>query len=117
MLVFSPLGWAAEGDVVRGERIYERCGACHSLERNRTGPKHCGLFGRRAGSLPGYAYSRAMMKSGITWDAGTLDRFLVDPLKAMPGTKMGYAGVKDPTDRSDLLAYLEHASRDPALCQ
>lgn len=108
---------AKDADPARGEQIYQRCSACHSLERNRSGPKHCGLFGRRAGSLPGYAYSPAMVKSGIVWDAQSLGRFLESPLKALPGTKMGYGGVKDAAERADLIAYLRQATADPETCR
>lgn len=114
---FPAAASAAAGDVARGEKIYQRCIACHSLERNRSGPKHCGLFGRRAGSLPGYAFSRAMAQSGIVWDEASLDRFLQNPLRAVPGTKMGYAGVKDAGERADLIAYLRQASADPEICR
>lgn len=95
----------------RGKQIYQRCSACHSLDRNRSGPKHCGLFGRRAGSLSGYAFSLALRESGIIWDSRTLDRFLENPMTAVPGTKMGYAGIKDSAERAALIAYLEQASR------
>lgn len=109
--------WAVDGDPQNGVQIYQRCQACHSLEYNRTGPKHCGLFGRRAGTLPNYAYSEAMKASGITWDEWSLDRFLENPLKTVPGTKMAYAGVKDPQERADLIAYLKQATHDPAICE
>ena len=109
-------GWA-EGDPQHGAEVYQRCLACHSLAHNRSGPRHCGLFGRQAASVPGYAYSKAMKASGITWDYSSLDRFLENPLKTLPGTKMAYAGVKDPTDRADLIAYLKQATRDPATCK
>jgi cytochrome c len=108
---------AADGDPVRGEAIYQRCLACHSLAHNRVGPRHCGLFGRKAGTLKGYPYSAAMKKYGVIWDAKTLDHFLENPMKAVPGTKMGYAGVKDPQERSDLIAYLAKATRDPKICE
>ncbi len=101
----------ASGDVVRGEQIYTRCFACHALERDRTGPRHCGLFGRKAGSVPGFAYSEAMKKSGIVWNEKTLARFLADPAKTVPGTSMGYDGVKDERERTDLIAYLKKASQ------
>lgn len=100
-----------KGDVVRGEQIYTRCFACHALERDRTGPRHCGLFGRKAGSVPGFDYSDAMKKSGIVWNDKTLARFLADPAKTVPGTSMGYAGVKDAQERDDLIAYLKKASQ------
>ena len=100
---------AATGDPAKGEAIYSRCAACHALGYDRTGPRHCGLVGRRAGEVPGFAYSEAMRRSGIVWDARTLDRFLADPMKAVPGTSMGYAGVKDARERADLIAYLREA--------
>ena len=113
----SPQGQAATGDPKRGEEIYHRCLACHSLEHNRVGPRHCGLFGRKAGSLKDYSYSTAMKKYGVIWNEKTLDHFLENPMKAVPGTKMGYAGVKDPQERADLIAYLKQATRDPKICK
>ena len=97
----------AAGDPVAGEALYSRCQGCHAIEYNRTGPKHCGLMGRRAGSVPGYEYSAAMKSSGIVWNGKTLDRFLADPLKTVPGTTMTYAGVPDAKERASLIAYLE----------
>jgi len=99
-----------QGDPQRGEEIYARCGACHALESDRTGPHHCGLFGRRAGSVPGFNYSRAMKRSGIVWNADTLDRFLASPTRVVPGTTMGYAGIDDAQERADLIAYLAAAT-------
>jgi cytochrome c len=116
-LLASGAAGAADGDAARGEAVYQRCLACHSLEHNRVGPRHCGLFGRRAGSLPGYAYSAAMKKYGVAWNEETLDPFLENPLKTVPGTKMGYAGVKDAGERADLIAYLKVATADPAICK
>jgi len=98
------------GDADKGEQLYARCVACHSLTVDRTGPRHCGLLGRRAGAVPGFAYSEAMRQSGIVWTTVTLDRFLANPLKAMPGTAMGYAGISDPKERADLVAFLARAS-------
>ena len=97
----------ALGDAKAGEQVYSRCLGCHALEYNRTGPKHCGVVGRRAGSVPGYEYSPAMKKSGIVWSEKTLSRFLADPLKTVPGTTMTYAGVPEPQDRTNLVAYLK----------
>ena len=98
------------GDAARGATIYERCQACHSLERNRTGPKHCGLLGRPAGGATGFSYSAALRDSGIVWSKESLERFLEAPLTAVPGTRMGYAGVKDPQERADLIAFLAAAA-------
>ena len=102
---------ATAGDAQAGEAIYSRCVACHAFEYDRTGPRHCGLFGRRAGTVAGFDYSDAMKGSHIVWNAKTLDRFLAEPMAAVPGTSMGYAGVTDPGERADLIAYLEQAGK------
>jgi cytochrome c len=100
----------ADGDPARGEQLYARCQACHALAYDRVGPRHCGLLGRRAGSVPGFGYSAAMMQSGIVWTAKALDRFLAAPLGVVPGTTMTYAGVADPKERADLIAFLKRES-------
>ena len=101
----------------RGEDVYTRCAACHAIEANRTGPQHCGLFGRRAGTAPGFdGYSKAMRASGIVWDEHSLNVFLQDPIKAVPGTAMGYAGVKDDKERAELIAWLREATRPGKTC-
>lgn len=105
----------AAGDPKAGEAVYSRCLACHSLAYHRTGPKHCGLFGRRAGTEPGFEeYSAALKRSKLVWNEKTLDRFLANPLKAVPGTTMTYAGVPDPKERTDLIAYLKQEGKCPA---
>lgn len=109
-------GAAVQGDPNKGEAIYTRCLACHALAYDRTGPRHCGLFGRRAGSVKGFPYSVAMKRSKIVWTEKTLDRFLANPLKAVPGTAMGYAGVEDAAERADLIAYLKQAN-ESAQCK
>lgn len=96
----------AAGDPAAGEALYSRCAGCHAIEYNRTGPKHCGILGRRAGSVPGYEYSPAMKRSRLVWSGQTLNRFLADPLRTVPGTTMTYAGVPDAKERADLIAYL-----------
>ncbi|MBW7834666.1 MAG: c-type cytochrome [Simplicispira suum] len=103
--------------LARGEQVYARCAACHAIEANRTGPQHCGLFGRRAGTAPGYEdYSKAMRASTTVWDEKSLNVFLKDPMKVVPGTAMGYAGVKDDAERADLIAWLKQASRPGVEC-
>ena len=87
---------AADGDPKRGAQIYQRCLACHSLEHNRSGPRHCGLLGRRAGSVPGFEYSPAMKRSKLVWNEKTLNRFLADPPKAVPGTTMIFISYLPP---------------------
>lgn len=101
-------------DASRGEAIYARCMACHALAFDRVGPRHCGLLGRRAGSVPGFAYSAALKQSAIVWDEKTLDRFLAAPMKAVPGTSMTYDGIPDRQERADLIAYLRHVDQTPA---
>lgn len=114
-LAFVAGGAAAKGeltgDPTAGKAVYARCFACHALTYNRTGPKHCGLLGRRAGSVPGFEYSAAMKRANWIWDKKTLDRFLTDPMKVVPGTTMGYAGVKDRQERANLIAYLEQVGK------
>lgn len=120
LLLCSALAGGAAADThaddayERGARVYERCAACHALESDRTGPRHCGLFGRRAGSVPGFSYSPAMRRAGFVWNEKTLDRFLRSPVTAVPGTSMGYDGVKDDAERQDLIVFLRevnHAAR------
>ena len=102
---------SAATDARRGEQIYKRCLACHALAYDRVGPRHCGLFGRRASSVSGFSYSAAMRHSNIVWNARTLDQFLTDPKKMVPGTTMTYDGVRDRTERADLIAYLKQAGQ------
>jgi len=109
---------STDAALTRGEQIYARCAGCHAIEANRTGPQHCGLFGRRAGTAPGFdTYSKAMRDSKIVWNERSLDTFLAAPTQSMPGTTMGYAGVKDARERADLLAWLRHATRPGDSCR
>lgn len=107
---------APRGDADRGAALYDRCIACHSLERNRTGPKHCGLFDRAAGEAEGYRFSKAMRDWGRRWTAELLDTFLENPRKTVPGTRMTYAGVKDAQERADLIAYLMRENAAGGVC-
>lgn len=110
-IALAPWG-AAAGDAGRGEELYGRCAACHAIAYDRVGPRHCDLLGRRAGSIEGFEYSAAMKKSGIVWNAGTLDRFLAGPVRMLPGTTMTYAGIDEWRDRADLIAFLASARCD-----
>src|SRR5690554_24223 len=103
----TQLALAAPGDPALGEAVYSRCLACHALAYDRTGPQHCGLLGRQAGSVPGFSYSEAMKNARFVWTEETLDNFLAAPMQAVPGTSMGYAGIPDAQERSDLIAYLK----------
>lgn len=112
-LTVGPPSLAAP-DVKRGEQVYARCLACHAPAFDRVGPRHCGLLGRRAGSVPGFAYSQAMKRSALVWDEKTLDRFLAAPMKAMPGTTMTYDGITDRQERADLIEYLRRMDQSSA---
>lgn len=94
-------------DAEHGKTIFKACATCHATDHaNRNGPGLEGIIGRKAGTVPGFGYSNAMKKSGIVWDAKTLDAFLESPQKAVAGNRMPFAGLKNPTDRTDLVAYL-----------
>ncbi len=111
----APAGDAAR--LRRGQEVYARCAGCHAIQENRTGPLHCGLFGRRAGTAPGFAgYSDAMRRSRLVWTERELDVFLKSPLDKVPGTSMGYAGVKNDAERADLIAWLRQATA-PGACR
>jgi len=105
------LASAQGGDAARGRQLYEsRCIACHSIDANRVGPAHKGVVGRKSGSVADYDYSPAVRKSSIVWSSVTLDLWLTDPEKTIPGQKMGYS-VPDAQDRADLIAWLVQNSR------
>ena len=104
----------AAGDrAALGQQLYaSHCAACHSLDYNGVGPAHRGVFGRKAGSAPGYTYSPALAASGVVWDARTLDRWLTDPERLVPGQKMGFK-VASQAERAALIAYLKTATAAP----
>ena len=102
--VAAPVG----GDVVAGRQVFRKCQVCHSLEPGKTliGPSLAGVIGRKAGSLPGYDYSPAMRQANIVWDAKSLDAYVADPQKVVPGNKMPFPGLKTLQDRIDVIGYL-----------
>ena len=103
----------AEGDAAKGEKIYKKCKACHSLEagKKKVGPSLAGLFGRTAGTVEGFKYSTAMKDSGIVWDEAALDSFLTKPKDFVPKTRMAFPGLKKEQDRMDVIAYLKEATQ------
>lgn len=107
LVVLTPQASQASTAAAR-PAAFAQCAGCHSTEpaKNLFGPSLAGISKRRAGSLPGYAYSPALKKSGIAWNAQSLDRWLASPQKAVPGTKMPLAGVPDPAARKALVTYL-----------
>ncbi len=103
----------ADGDAVRGEARFQDCAACHKLEAgvNYVGPSLHDIFKRKAGDVPDFRYSPAMKRSGSAWPPETLDKFIADPQAVVPGNRMPYAGMVNPTDRADLIAYLMKATQ------
>ena len=99
---------SADGDAGRGKTLFARCSACHAVtEQNKVGPHLLsGVFGRTAETAAGARYSKAMTASGMTWDERTLDAFLNEPTKVLPGTTMS-AKLPNPQDRADVIAYLK----------
>lgn len=96
-------------DYDAGRREFAQCGSCHTVAAgapNRQGPNLHGLFGREAGGLPGFNYSRALQDANFTWDAERLDHWLANPREFLPGNRMAFVGVRDETRRRDVIAYL-----------
>lgn len=101
---------SAEPDPRRGQEIFaERCTACHALDHNKAGPMLGGVFGRKAGSAPGYNYSPALLASGLSWSADDLDHWLSGPRDFVAGSQMPIK-ILDPTTRRDIIAYLREES-------
>ncbi|MDD3798803.1 MAG: c-type cytochrome [Novosphingobium sp.] len=88
---------------------FAQCRSCHSVEpgRHMVGPSLAGIYGTKAGDVAGYNFSTAMKESGLTWDEATLDKYLTAPQQVVPGTKMGFAGLKDEAKRKAVIEYLK----------
>ena len=99
-----------QADLDNGRRAFARCRSCHTLTEggpNMTGPNLYGVFGRQAGTRPGFNYSPVLKGAGFAWDAGRLDQWLENPRTFLKGTKMSFAGIPDATDRRDIIAFLK----------
>ena len=105
---------AAEGDPARGQRVFNACAPCHSLEpnRNMTGPSLAEVWNRRAGSVSSFPrYSSELKSSGVIWDDRTLDAWIADPQHLIPGNQMTFPGIKNEQQRADVLAFLREATQ------
>lgn len=116
----APADPAAQGDAVApaaetgpslasAPAAFAQCATCHAIKPgvNAVGPSLFGMFGQKAGAVPGYAYSAANKNSGLTWDEATLDEYLTAPMKKVPGTKMTYAGMADAAKRKEVIEFLK----------
>ena len=106
MLIFSI---ANAADPVNGKKVFKKCAACHSLQegKNKIGPSLHNLLDRKAGSVEGYKYSKAMKNSSVVWNEESLDKFLTKPRKFIKRTKMSFWGIKKKSLRDDLISFFK----------
>ena len=110
---------AAAPDLARGELLSLACQACHTLrtaEAHPNGPSLRGIFGREAGTRPGFAYSEALRAADLVWTPAALEAWLADPAGFLPGNNMAFTGYRSERDRRDLIAFLVHATA-PAVAE
>lgn len=115
LLSLAGISSASAQDAAAGERVFLKCRACHQVgetARNGVGPVLNGLFGRVAGTVPGYAYSEANKNSGITWNEAVFAEYIKNPRAKIPGTKMVFAGLNNEKEIADLTAYLKQFGPD-----
>ena len=106
----------AEGDPAKGKKVFRKCKACHFVdkEKNKVGPYLKGVVGRKAASVEGFKYSKAMQEKaaeGLVWTEENLDKYLAAPKKFVPGNKMAFAGLKKAEDRANVIAYLKSMAK------
>jgi cytochrome c len=103
-------GTAYAQDAVAGKKVFMRCVACHAVKAGapaKMGPNLAGIAGRKSGSAAGFKYSAAMQKAKLTWNDATMDKWLAKPSAVVPGTSMAFAGLPNPADRANVIAYLK----------
>ena len=104
------------GDVTHGAKVYKKCAACHSINKdgkNKIGPKLYNVVGRATGAIPSYKYSKALTSYNKTWAFEELNSFLLKPAAWIKGNKMGFAGLKNDRDRASVILYLNQNSDNP----
>lgn len=107
LALFSMYRPVSAQDVVDGKALFAQCMACHAADANNgVGPGLKGLVGRKAGTAAGFRFSRAMKTSNVTWNEQTLNAYLADPQKVVPGNVMPFSGMPDAAQRANLVAYL-----------
>lgn len=114
--VFQSYSLAA-GEPATGAKVFQQCAACHSVKpgEHLTGPSLANLWGRKAGTAPGFRrYSEALRGSGVRWDGRTLDQWLANPGRFVPGNTMTFPGIKDAGQRQDVIGYLQAVSEGKA---
>ena len=99
----------AQGDPAAGKTAFNKCAACHAVTpgTNKIGPSMHGVVGRHSGSVEGFAYSEPMKAYNVDWTPAELDKYLAAPREIVKGTKMIFAGLKNDTERANVIAYLE----------
>jgi cytochrome c len=116
ILVIACAGLAMAQDAAAGQQVFMRwCLPCHDAGERakiKLGPPLNGLDGRQAGTWEGYSYSDATKTSGITWSEAVFKEYVESPTQKVPGTRMAFAGLKNPKDRNDIWVYLSELDRD-----
>jgi cytochrome c len=110
LLLVAP---AMAQDAKEGEKVFAKCRACHSMEpgKNGAGPSLSGVVGRKAGTLPNYTFSKAMVEKGVVWDEKAIAAYLTNPKSFIPGNKMVFPGLKKQSEIDNLLAYLKSTGK------
>jgi cytochrome c len=101
---------AIAGDAAKGEQTFARCAMCHKAGKgagNGLGPNLFGVVGRKAGTVADFSYSPAMKASGITWTEDKLAAYITRPFAVVPGNRMAFAGISNPAQVQDVVAYLK----------
>jgi cytochrome c len=111
----APINFAA-ADPAAGEQVFKKCAACHNADpggANALGPALYGVMGKPVASHAGFAFSDALKSKGGTWDWQTMSDWLASPRSFAPGTKMTFAGLSNPVDRANVIAFLNSRSASP----